>query len=41
LAAWLELQPGVARVYYPGLSSHPQHALAMSQQSNGGGIVSF
>jgi O-succinylhomoserine sulfhydrylase len=31
----------VARVYYPGLKSHPQHALAMKQQSNGGGIVTF
>ena len=41
LATWLEAQPQVARVYYPGLSSHPQHALAMKQQSNGGGIVSF
>ena len=41
LASWLEQQPGVARVYYPGLSSHPQHALAMHQQSSGGGIVSF
>jgi O-succinylhomoserine sulfhydrylase len=41
LATWLEQQPGVVRVYYPGLSSHPQHALAMSQQSSGGGIVSF
>jgi O-succinylhomoserine sulfhydrylase len=41
LAAWLEQQPGVARVYYPGLSSHPQHALALRQQSSGGGIVSF
>ncbi len=41
LAEWLEQQPGVSRVYYPGLSSHPQHALAMSQQSSGGGIVSF
>jgi O-succinylhomoserine sulfhydrylase len=41
LATWLEQQPGVARVYYPGLSSHPQYALAMSQQSSGGGIVSF
>jgi O-succinylhomoserine sulfhydrylase len=28
-------------VYYPGLSSHPQHKLAMQQQTNGGGIVSF
>jgi O-succinylhomoserine sulfhydrylase len=41
LATWLEAQPQVARVYYPGLKSHPQHALAMKQQSNGGGIVSF
>ncbi|MSP86352.1 MAG: O-succinylhomoserine sulfhydrylase [Methylotenera sp.] len=41
LAKWLEAQPNVARVYYPGLVSHPQHALAMQQQSNGGGIVSF
>jgi O-succinylhomoserine sulfhydrylase len=41
LASWLEAQPGVARVYYPGLQSHPQHALAMRQQSSGGGIVSF
>jgi O-succinylhomoserine sulfhydrylase len=41
LAAWLENQPQVARVFYPGLSSHPQHQLAMQQQSSGGGIVSF
>jgi O-succinylhomoserine sulfhydrylase len=41
LATWLEQQSGVGRVYYPGLSSHPQHALATSQQSSGGGIVSF
>ncbi len=41
LAIWLESQPQVTRVYYPGLSSHPQHKLAMQQQSNGGGIVSF
>jgi O-succinylhomoserine sulfhydrylase len=41
LATWLEKQSQVARVYYPGLSSHPQHALAMKQQSSGGGIVSF
>jgi O-succinylhomoserine sulfhydrylase len=31
----------VARVFYPGLASHPQHALAMKQQSSGGAIVSF
>lgn len=41
LATWLEAQPQVARVYYPGLASHPQHALAMQQQSSGGGIVTF
>jgi len=42
LAAWLEQHPQVARVYYPGLKSHPQHALAMQQQSGkGGAVVSF
>jgi len=41
LARWLEAQPGVARVFYPGLPSHPQHELAMRQQKSGGGIVSF
>ncbi len=41
LATWLEQQPGVARVYYPGLSSHPQHELAKRQQSGFGGILSF
>jgi O-succinylhomoserine sulfhydrylase len=41
LAQWLEAHPKVEHVYYPGLSSHPQHALAMRQQKSGGGIVSF
>ncbi|HEY5928924.1 MAG TPA: O-succinylhomoserine sulfhydrylase [Burkholderiales bacterium] len=41
LAQWLEQHPKVERVYYPGLASHPQHALAMRQQKTGGGIVSF
>lgn len=41
LATWLEAQPHVTRVYYPGLASHPQYVLAMQQQSSGGGIVSF
>ncbi|MFZ2300983.1 MAG: O-succinylhomoserine sulfhydrylase [Gallionella sp.] len=41
LARWLEAQPNVARVFYPGLPSHPQHQLAMKQQKTGGGIVSF
>jgi O-succinylhomoserine sulfhydrylase len=41
LACWLEQQPQVARVHYPGLASHPQHALAMKQQATGGAIVAF
>lgn len=41
LAQWLEQHPRVERVYYPGLASHPQHALARRQQKSGGGIVSF
>lgn len=41
LAHWLERHPRVARVYYPGLASHPQHELAMRQQKTGGGIVAF
>jgi O-succinylhomoserine sulfhydrylase len=41
LARWLEQQPRIERVFYPGLPSHPQHALAMKQQKSGGGIVSF
>ena len=41
LAEWLEEQPRVTHVYYPGLASHPQHALAARQQSGFGGIVSF
>ena len=41
VARWLEQHPRVARVHYPGLASHPQHDLAMRQQSTGGGIVSF
>ena len=41
LAQWLEAHPQVARVFYPGLPSHPQHALAMRQQQGGGAIVSF
>ena len=39
LAQWLEAHPAVSRVYYPGLASHPQHALAMRQQSGLGGAV--
>jgi O-succinylhomoserine sulfhydrylase len=41
LAQWLEQQPGIKRVYYPGLASHPQHDLAATQQRGFGGIVSF
>jgi O-succinylhomoserine sulfhydrylase len=42
LAKWLESHPKVARVYYPGLASHPQHALAMAQQGGkGGAVLSF
>ncbi|MDX8385261.1 MAG: O-succinylhomoserine sulfhydrylase, partial [Gallionella sp.] len=41
LATWLEAQPNVTRVLYPGLPSHPQHELAMKQQTTGGGIVAF
>ena len=41
LARWLERQPGIERVYYPGLASHPQYALAKKQQKGAGAIVSF
>ena len=41
LAEWLEAQPQVERVYYPGLASHPQHALAKRQQKGYGGMVAF
>jgi O-succinylhomoserine sulfhydrylase len=41
LARWLEGQPNVVRVHYPGLTSHPQHGLAMRQQTSGGAILSF
>jgi O-succinylhomoserine sulfhydrylase len=46
IAQWLETHPSVARVWYPGLASHPQHALAMRQQNArgvglGGAVLSF
>ena len=41
LARWLEGHPRVAKVHYPGLPSHPGHALAMRQQRAGGAVVSF
>ena len=39
LARWLQDHPAVSRVHYPGLKSHPQHALAMAQQAGSGGAV--
>ena len=41
LARWLEKHPKVARVYYPGLESHPQHSLAKRQQRAAGAVLSF
>lgn len=41
MAQWLEDKPNVTRVFYPGLMSHPQYALAKRQQKSGGGIVTF
>jgi len=41
LAAWLQQQPGVTRVFHPSLPSHPQHELAKRQQTGFGGVVSF
>lgn len=41
LAAWLQAQPAVKRVYYPGLKDHPQHQLAAAQLSLPGGMLSF
>lgn len=41
IARWLESHPAVERVHYPSLESHPQHALAMKQQSAGGAVLSF
>jgi cystathionine beta-lyase/cystathionine gamma-synthase len=40
IASWLEQQPKVRRVYYPGLASHPQHALASKQMHAFGGMIS-
>src|SRR5881275_3237758 len=40
IAEWLERHPKIARVYYPGLASHPQHALAMRQMSAPGAMIS-
>lgn len=41
LAQWLERQPQVARVHYPGLPSHPQHELARRQMNGFGGMISM
>ena len=41
IAQWLELQPTIEKVFYTGLSSHPQHQLAAAQQSQFGGVLSF
>ena len=41
IAAWLEGRPGVVKMRYPGLESHPQHALARRQMSNGGTLLAF
>ena len=41
LASWLNVQPGVAKVYYPGLPSHPGHDIARRQQSGFGAIVTL
>jgi O-succinylhomoserine sulfhydrylase len=41
VAQWLEAHPGVSRVYYPGLPSHPQHAVALRQQASGGAVLAF
>ncbi|WP_432694922.1 O-succinylhomoserine sulfhydrylase [Marinobacterium sp. YM272] len=41
LAKWLEAQPGVERVFYTGLESHPQYELACRQQKGFGGVLSF
>ncbi|MBP7580375.1 MAG: aminotransferase class I/II-fold pyridoxal phosphate-dependent enzyme [Vogesella sp.] len=41
LAQWLQAHPAVARVNYPGLPDHPQHALAASQMQGFGGVLSF
>ena len=41
IAAWLEVQPKVERVIYPGLPSHPQHAIAKKQMRAGGGMITM
>jgi methionine-gamma-lyase len=42
VAEWLNVHPKVGKVFYPGLTSHPQHQLASSMMKNGfGGMISF
>ena len=41
LGAWLEGQPGVTRVWYPSLATHPQHKVATRQLARGGGMLAF
>jgi cystathionine beta-lyase/cystathionine gamma-synthase len=41
IAHYLQEHPDVSMVYYPGLSSHPQHHIAKKQMRNGGGMISF
>ncbi|WP_413728959.1 trans-sulfuration enzyme family protein [Sodalis sp. RH22] len=41
IAAWLETQPQIENVYYPGLASHPQHELARRQMRGAGGMISI
>ena len=41
IASWLEAHPQVEKVHYPGLASHPQHAIARRQMSGPGGMISF
>jgi cystathionine beta-lyase/cystathionine gamma-synthase len=41
LAQWLGTQPGIEKVFYPGLASHPQHRLAKEQAGGFGGMISF
>jgi O-succinylhomoserine sulfhydrylase len=41
VAAWLSAHPAVSRVFYPGLDSHPQHALAQRQQRHAGAVLAF
>ncbi len=41
IAEWLETQPGISKVFYPGLKSHPNHDVAARQASGFGGVISF